>query len=112
MSDGDALPEGLYESLLTRRLQELLDQRTGVQHIMNNVDEGDQPHVLARHVAASLQRALAAEKDADRRLALVNHLLSEMGDNSDEVLGRSSQLFFLHRPPGPGMDYVLPERGA
>ena len=112
MSDGDALPEGLYESLLTRRLQELLDQHTGVQHIMNNVDEGDQPHVLARHVAASLQRALAAEKDADRRLALVNHLLSEMGDTSDEVLGRSSQLFFLHRPPGPGMNYVLPERPA
>lgn len=112
VSNDEVLPEGLYESLLTARLQELLDQHPGQDRILQNVDEGDEPHVLARHVSAAVERALAAEKDASRRLTLVNRLLDELGSSADAISGLSRQLFFLHRPSGPGIEYVVPERPA
>lgn len=112
MSDNEVLPEGLYESLLTTRLQALLDRQSGKARILQDVDEGDQPHVLARHVSTAVHRALTAEKDSARRLALVNRLLAEVGNSEDALPDHSRQLFFLHRPAGPGVEYELPQRPA
>lgn len=112
MSDEDALPEGLYESLLTARLQELLDQHTATEVLEEPLDDGDEPHILARHVGAVVERALATERNRERRLDLVNRVLGDLGDVPDMLVGRSSQLFFVHRPSGPGIEYVPPERPA
>ncbi|HIZ97041.1 MAG TPA: DUF3427 domain-containing protein [Candidatus Janibacter merdipullorum] len=106
------MPEGLYESLLTARLQELLDQHTATEVLEEPLDDGDEPHILARHVGAVVERALATERNRERRLDLVNRVLGDLGDVPDMLVGRSSQLFFVHRPPGPGIEYVPPERPA
>lgn len=63
MKSDDPLPEGLYESLLTARLQKLLDQHPEEHQLLHNIAEGDEPHVLARHVRSAVERALADERD-------------------------------------------------
>lgn len=110
MSNDEVLPEGLYESLLTTHLQRLLNQHPAEKRILQDIDEGDQPHVLARHVSTAVERALAAEKDPKHRLVLVNRLLAELGNAADHLPEHSRQLVFLHRPSAPGVEYIVPDR--
>jgi hypothetical protein len=49
------------------------------------VENSDQPHVLARHVAAAVERALIGESDPDRRLELVNDLLDRVAAQDDQL---------------------------
>jgi len=69
------LSEGVYESLRTKGLDSALDRLVGLTPRFAPVEDADQPHVLARHVASAVERVLADEPDADRRRALVNDLL-------------------------------------
>lgn len=106
----EALPEGVYESLLTTRLKQLLADRPHDTRLLYDVDEGDEPHVLARHVRTAVERALSSEKDPATRRDLVNRILKQLGDESETLPSVSQQLHFLHRPAGPGVDYVVPDR--
>lgn len=112
MSTSDALPEGVYESLLTARLEKLLADRPDDTRLIYDVDSGDEPHVLARHVRTTVERVLHEEKDPTKRLDLVNRILAQVGNDADQLGTKSRQLHFLHRPAGPGVEYVVPDRPA
>lgn len=112
MTDNDALPEGMYESLLTARLEQLLTERPEDTRLIYDIDSGDEPHVLARHVRTAVERALHDEKEPAQRRDLVNRILGELGNETDLLGSGSRQLHYLHRPAGPGVEYVVPERPA
>ena len=84
------MDQGIYESVLTGQLSEMLAGSDLVPDIAG-IDPGDQPHVLARHVAAVVQRALEARKDPDDRLRLVNDVIDAI-DRQDMVLPPARQL--------------------
>ena len=102
MVDGDgSLLEGLYESLITRALEERLAGVSAQDVHRAVVDEADAPEVLARHIRDVTLRALREERNPDRRLALVNHLVAILGDAEDSV-STAQQLLAVVKPPAPG----------
>ena len=54
------MERGLYEQLITVGLQRRLAAIDADEARTRMVDTGDQPHVLARHLEAAVQRVLAA----------------------------------------------------
>lgn len=94
---------GLYEQLLTQAFERDLLADVHVEKLMASVDEGDQPHVLARHVEAVLQRALLATGDQTRRLTLVNDVLALVSATADPVAHPPQQLLSIRTPPAPGV---------
>lgn len=72
-----ALPDGLYDELITEGLGESLFALSPEEWRKGAVDPGDQPHVLAAHVAEALRRRLEATVPKDR-LGLVNALLERV----------------------------------
>jgi superfamily II DNA or RNA helicase/HKD family nuclease len=94
--------EGLYESLLTTKLQAMLDEVTGLTSATESVDNAEQPEVLARHVRDAVLRALSAETNTDRRLEMVNAVLQRVGADEDQLTVAPSQLLSLVAPAAPG----------
>jgi hypothetical protein len=72
------MERGLYEQLVTEDLQRRLATIADDEVRTRPVDTGDQPHVLARHIETAVHKALAATGDPERRLAIVNALLSTL----------------------------------
>jgi hypothetical protein len=95
------MERGLYEQLITVGLQSRLAAIDGDEARTRQVDTGDQPHVLARYLETSVRRVLAATGDPDRRLAIVNALLSTLEEASDSVTKPASQLLAVLRPASP-----------
>ncbi len=79
--------EGLYESLITKRLREALDDLDVLTPLTGRVDEADEPEVLSRHVRAAVLRALHGETDPDRRRELVNQILEDLKAHEDILVG-------------------------
>jgi superfamily II DNA or RNA helicase/HKD family nuclease len=94
--------EGIYESLITHELADRLEQHRELVQTLQHVDEADQPHVLARHVAGAVERALLDTKDVDARIRLVNDLLDRLHEPSHGLTDSVQQLTRLARPPQPG----------
>ena len=96
--------EGLYESLVTKKLQAMLDEvlGSGLTPNMERVDAAEQPDVLARHVRDAVLRALSAEASSDRRRAMVNELLQQLGADEDQLTVSPSQLLSLVAIARPG----------
>lgn len=97
------MDEGLYESLLTARsADELASVRDLVTEI-RNVDQAEQPEVLARHLRDAVARRLSATPSEPLRVDLVNRLLSIL-EMPNDVLGDDvRQLMSLSRPAAPGV---------
>ena len=93
--------EGLYESLITQELAARLAAHGDLVPDEHGVDDADQPEVYARHIRDAVRRALAAERDPDRRVALANRLLAVLDDPDAEIV-RPRQLLSAVRPAGPG----------
>ncbi len=53
----DALPVGLYEDLVTRRIRKRVAGLAAERSVFSDVDDLEQPHLLARHVAAVVERS-------------------------------------------------------
>ncbi|MGW1196179.1 DUF3427 domain-containing protein [Streptomyces sp. NPDC002536] len=70
---------GLYERLVTSRLEEHLLElhANGWQAIEQKVGEQSTPHVLARHIAETVQRILAG-LPTDEQVLAANHILESM----------------------------------
>lgn len=100
-TDDGSLLEGLYESLITRALEKRLAGLSTVDIHRGAIDEADEPDVLARHVRDVTLRALRQERDAGRRLALVNQLVETLGA-SDDALTTARQLLSVAAPATPG----------
>jgi hypothetical protein len=79
------LPEGVYESLRTDGLEAAVEALAGLTPRWHVVEQADAPHVLARHVAASVERKLAGLRDPAERLALVNELLNRVAEPAERV---------------------------
>ena len=96
--------EGLYESLLTRKLQAQIDEAagSGLTPKTELVDAAEQPDVFARHIRDAAVRALVAESNVDRRRDLVNALLDQLGAQDDQLAVSPSQLLSLVAPAAPG----------
>ena len=71
---------GVYELLLTARLQHLLDANPDQVPDLRDVDEAEQPVVIARHLASLIEHALLAARTADARTAIVRDILSILPD--------------------------------
>lgn len=98
VTHGEALPAGLYESLITDHLERSL---VGVGE-RRGVDPAEQAHVLARHVYDLTVHALRAERDATARVAIVNQLIETIGRCGDQVAEPVRQLTRITPEPGPG----------
>jgi len=93
--DPRSLPDGAYEALITERLGEALRGLGGEEWASGSVDMGEQPHVLAAHVAEGVRRRLEATASGEERLRLVNELISSIDER--EALPDASRLLSIER---------------
>ncbi|GAA1568570.1 DUF3427 domain-containing protein [Kribbella karoonensis] len=80
---------GIYDALVTNSLLAAMEQFEGQQPVLHEVDEADQPEVLARHVGEAVRRALGSTRDAGKRVALVNDLLHRLSEHDDLLPGEA-----------------------
>jgi superfamily II DNA or RNA helicase/HKD family nuclease len=72
--------QGLYESLLTERLHRALAESPALRAKIDSVDDGEQPLVLARHLALLIERSLRAASTPQGRVDLVHRILAVLPD--------------------------------
>ncbi len=95
---------GIYDALITNGLLEAIDQTDEQTTVFQNVDEADQPEVLARHVRDAVLRALGSTRDQGQRVALVNDLLDRLASHGDSLPdSQPRQLLALQPPARPGI---------
>jgi HKD family nuclease len=97
---------GIYDALVTNGLLEAIanGQTDGQVAVLHDVDEADQPEVLARHVGDAVLRVLGSTRDEGKRVALVNELLQRLAEHTDALPdGKPRQLYALRPPARPGM---------
>lgn len=66
---------GIYESLMTDRLTQQLEQRDDLEAEYGTVDEAEQALAIARHLAPIIERAMRAAGTAEGRAELVRRVL-------------------------------------
>lgn len=99
------MKSGLYETLVTQELLDALRELNGLASVVRDVDDAEQPEVLARQVRDAVLRTLSSTRNQDDRVALVNELLTRLGTPLDQVPdGRPQQLLALRQPTGPGVN--------
>ncbi len=98
------LPEGIYESLLTR---DLLARLADLKAITADVPEAQQASALGDHVGRRVTKALEAVPPAER-VALVNALLR--GLDGDDGRARSTAALSVARQEQPGVWTLLGTR--
>ena len=86
----DALPDGLYESLVTASLAAEVG-KLGSAAQVSGIDAVDEPHVLARHVYDATRRLLASTQDSEQRRSIVNDLLVQLEDAAADPLAQPTQ---------------------
>ncbi len=108
----EELSDGLYESLLTQRLEARLSAATNRVPDLRAIDEAEQPEILARHVRDATLRSLSARRDPAQRVELVNQLLAVLQQQDDAALDNPRQLMSLVPPAGPGVAQISTARPA
>lgn len=95
---GDALPDGLYESLLTPSLERQLAALPSRLSKLGKVDSADAPDVLARHVAGEVARVLRDTRNETKRIEIVNKVLEVLEAADEWVSPPTRQLLALEEP--------------
>jgi superfamily II DNA or RNA helicase len=111
-NDGGSLVEGVYESLITKRLSDTLAGVEGLDIETQLVPDADEPEVLSRHVRQAVLRALRLERKPERRVALVNEVLDVLAAEEDHLVDSASQLLSITAPSQPGHPARSHERPA
>ncbi len=93
---------GLYELLITETVAAAAEQDAAAAVEISAVHLADQPHVLARHVAVQVERALRSTQDPQARLELANDVLARVGDGAP-ISPPARQLLRYDASPGPGI---------
>lgn len=94
---------GIYDALVTNSLLAAMEQFDGQPPVLHEVDEADQPEVLARHVGDAVRRALGSTRDPGKRVALVNDLLQRLTEHDGLLPGQPPrQLHALYPTARPG----------
>lgn len=81
------LPDGLYESVITPRLQQRLDATDREQNIID-LDPTLAPELLGRHVGEAVRRHLESV-DPAKRLEVVERFISVLESAGDDLAGGS-----------------------
>lgn len=71
---------GVYESLLTARLHQALTASPGIVSDLKDVDDAEQPLVIARHLAKLIEQSLRLARTPEARIAVVRDVLSALPD--------------------------------
>ncbi|WP_171114066.1 DEAD/DEAH box helicase [Streptomyces sp. Z423-1] len=106
---------GLYEALITLRFEQQLKELAGLgwRPVSDEVGAESVPHVLARHVARTVQRVLQG-LPAQERVYAANHILESISTLEgaqewvDLVADGPRQLLALTRQEAPGVFAVRP----
>ena len=96
------MERGLYEQVVTETVEAAISAGSDRFSVAGEIDPADQPHVLATHVAAEVQRALRATRDPAERLTLANDLLTRIGE-APLIVPPARQLLRHDAEPGPGV---------
>ncbi|MBO0918315.1 DEAD/DEAH box helicase [Streptomyces laculatispora] len=113
---GDAAPvAGLYETLITRRLEERMKQldAAGYRAIDAVVGGESTPHVLSHHIASIVRRVLQGLTPAEQVLA-ANHILESLNSLEsatewiDLVVDGPRQLLAVAEQEAPGVYAIRP----
>ncbi|GHJ48983.1 helicase [Catellatospora sp. TT07R-123] len=101
MADSPIL--GLYDTLLTQRLNEQVDQWRAAGHVVHvdGIDEADAAHLLGRYIGEAAARALAALRGTDAQVEFANQLLRTFADPE-----------LVHAGPGKLLAITAGEPGA
>ena len=100
------LRAGVHERLHTARLDADLERVADLTPHWADIEDADQAHVLARHVAAVVERALL-ERSTPDRVALVNELLTTVASADEHLAERVEQLVVLSRRVAPGVHELV-----
>jgi superfamily II DNA or RNA helicase/HKD family nuclease len=73
--------EGLYESVLTERLQQLLSADGRKEADIARIEEVEQPIVLTRHLGPIIQQTLRGVRDPEKRVDIVRQLLAVLAEH-------------------------------
>lgn len=106
---------GLYETLITQRLEERIKQldAAGWRAIDDVVGAGSAPHVLSRHIAHTVRRVLQGLDPAEQVVA-ANHILESIktikgaAEWVDVVLDGPRQLLAVAEQKAPGVYAIRP----
>lgn len=71
---------GVYESLLTARLHQALAASPGIVTDLQDVDDAEQPLVIARHLSRLIEQSLRLARTPEARIAIVRDVLSALPD--------------------------------
>lgn len=125
-NDGLGAPvAGIYEELITRRLAERMQEldAAGLLAIDERVGTESSPHVLARHIGATVRRVLQDLPPAEQ-VAAANHILTSVGtlrgaaewismvaDGPRQLMAIAEQkapgVYEIHRPVTPLSETAL-----
>lgn len=72
---------GLYETLLTERINSALVQNSDLHSELSVVDDAEHALVIARHLSPLIERQLQAAQGADERVQLTGRILAALGDS-------------------------------
>ncbi|MET9431284.1 MULTISPECIES: DUF3427 domain-containing protein [unclassified Streptomyces] len=114
-TDSSSLSTGLYEQLITMRLEQRLAEITdqGWHQISDTVGAESVPHVLARHVSETVRRVLQG-LPAEERVHAANHILESISTLQgarewvDLVADGPRELLALARQEAPGVYALRP----
>lgn len=71
---------GLYESLLTERLNAAQAERPDPQPDVSTVDDAEEALTIAQHLTLLIERQLAAAGSPEARAALLRNIIGVLGD--------------------------------
>ena len=94
------MEEGLYELLVTSKLRASLEGSTFDEL---PVDAADEPHVVARHVAAIVERHLESVRDREHRIQTVNAILAAL-ETAEAIEKPTRQLASVRAVDGFGTE--------
>lgn len=112
---------GVYEELITQRMQAQMDQldATGWKTIDGDVSEESSPHVIARHLSRAIARRLA-QVPHEQRVAVANQIIESLAadaaaspelsssDAVELIADGPRQLLALAEQEAPGVYAVRP----
>ncbi len=109
---------GVYEELVTRRMQAQMEQlgSAGWKAIDADVSEESSPHVLARHIGQAIGRKLS-QLPHNKRVALANQIIGSLasdapeqdaGDAVELIADGPRQLLALAEQEAPGVYAIRP----
>lgn len=106
----DELPEGNYDAIITQRLRDAL-ATLPLQPTLDKLDASETADAFSAHLARVSREALLEIHDEERRLHVVNDILTSLG-RGEERISEPRRLVALRQPSRPGTEDRYPERAT